>query len=357
MQVSMTDAPGCGFDHVYVTVQKVSLNQSATAAASDSGWVDIVLNPAQRIDLLTLNNGAMANLGSTTLAAGTYNQMRLVLATNGSATPLPNSIVPAGSNEIGLTVPSATQAGITVAASLTVSANQTSSAVIDFNACQSIVHGGASGSYTLQPVLDVMPNYTSGASGYVSTSLNPALTTVSLQQSGAVIKATLPDATGRFVLEPAPPGTYDLVVASPAHADTVVTGVTVAANAVTGVSTTSVPLAPQGDVDGTLTGFALTGVNPAAATIIARQALSSGDTITVAAMPVDSDTGAYTLAVATAAPMVASFSAPPATLNFTADSARAGLYTLLANSGSTTKTATNVQAVAGASVTTNFTFP
>jgi len=357
MQVSMTDAPGCGYDHVYVTVQKVSVNQSATAAATDPGWVDIAVTPAQRIDLLTLSNGTMANLGTTSLAAGTYSQLRLVLVTSGSTTPLPNSVVPTGSNEVSLTIPATLQSGIAVSTNLSVAANQTTSAAIDFNACQSIAHGGTSGSYTLKPVISVTTNYASGASGYVNTQLNPALTTVSLQQAGVVVKATMPDATGKFVVEPAAPGTYDLVIASPGHASTVVTGVAVAANSVTSVSTSSAPLTPQGDVDGTLTGFALTGVNPADARVVAQQVLSSGDTITVAALPVDIDTGAYSLVVAAAAPMVASFTAPPAIMNFAADSARAGLYTLVATSGAASKTAVGVKAVAGASTTTNFTFP
>ena len=53
LNLSLADAPSCGYDQVNVTIDKVSVNQSATASDTDPGWVDITLNPAQRFDLLT----------------------------------------------------------------------------------------------------------------------------------------------------------------------------------------------------------------------------------------------------------------------------------------------------------------
>src|SRR6516164_9902897 len=103
LRVSLTDAPSCGFDHVNVTVQKVSVNQSATASDTDAGWTDITLSPAMRVDLLSLTNGALATLGQTPLSAGHYSQIRLVLAANDSSNPLANSVVPTGGAETALT--------------------------------------------------------------------------------------------------------------------------------------------------------------------------------------------------------------------------------------------------------------
>ncbi len=91
LQLSMTDAPACGYDHVYVTVQKVRVHQSSTAGDSEAGWSEVVLNPAKRIDLLTLTNGVLADLGQTPLPAGKYTQMRLVLGSD-------NSVMPTGSS-------------------------------------------------------------------------------------------------------------------------------------------------------------------------------------------------------------------------------------------------------------------
>ena len=50
LRLAMTDAPACGFDTVNVTVEKVRVHQSSTAADADGGWSEVVLNPARRID-------------------------------------------------------------------------------------------------------------------------------------------------------------------------------------------------------------------------------------------------------------------------------------------------------------------
>ncbi|CAN5862579.1 hypothetical protein BH11PSE12_BH11PSE12_05850 [soil metagenome] len=71
LSVAMTDAPSCGYDAVNVTVQKIRVHQSATAGENDAGWTDITLNPARKINLLNLTNGALEELGQTPLAAGT----------------------------------------------------------------------------------------------------------------------------------------------------------------------------------------------------------------------------------------------------------------------------------------------
>ena len=38
LKLAMTDSPGCGYDHVYVTVNKIRIHPSASATDSDSGW-------------------------------------------------------------------------------------------------------------------------------------------------------------------------------------------------------------------------------------------------------------------------------------------------------------------------------
>ena len=65
LRVALTDAPACGFDHVYITVDRVRVHQTSTANDNDAGWSEVVLNPTQRIDLLGLTNGVLAELGQT----------------------------------------------------------------------------------------------------------------------------------------------------------------------------------------------------------------------------------------------------------------------------------------------------
>ncbi len=358
--VSLTDAPACGFDAVNVTVQKVRVHQSNTAAPTDAGWTDITLASPMRVDLLSLNNGILAFLGQTPLPAGRYQQMRLVLAPNSGSNPLANSVTPTGMSAVPLTTPSAVQSGVKMNVDINVAANQMVDVVIDFNACKSVVTAGASGMYLLKPVLTVTPQYISGILGYVAPALANGNTSVSLQDNtGTVVKATVPDSTGKFLLQPVAPGTYTLVVTAPNTATAVVTGVVVADGTVTSVDASANPISPPGSPTATLKGAVTTGTTPIDASVTALQTftLSGGGTIEVDSMGVDSVTGAYLLTVPVAAPVVAPFVAPPAMLNFSADGAVAGNYTLQAASSGATKSAGPITLTAGAMVTTNFTFP
>jgi hypothetical protein len=62
LHVVMTDAPACGYDAVNITVDRVRVHQSSSAVDGDTGWSEIVLSPARRIDLLGLTNGVLEDL-------------------------------------------------------------------------------------------------------------------------------------------------------------------------------------------------------------------------------------------------------------------------------------------------------
>ena len=356
LRVAITDAPACGYDAVNVTVQKVRVNQSATAADTDAGWSEIVLNPAQRIDLLSLQNGVLAELGQTPLPAGTYTQLRLVLAANDSTTPMANSVVPTGGSEIALKTPSAQQSGLKMNVDLAVGANQMIDLVLDFNACKSVVKAGNSGQYLLKPVVSVVPRFVSGATGFVDMTLANGNTLVSLQQGGVIVKATAPDSAGKFLLQPVSPGTYDLVIAAPGQATLVVTDVVVADGLVTPLDTSTTRFALTASASGTANGTITTATTPIDATVDARQTLTGGHVIDVGAAVADGTAGTYAIVLPVGAPMVAAYVAAPGTLSFAADTAVAGKYGLNAVSGGVTKTAGPITLTAGGTVTTDFSF-
>ncbi|MES2228042.1 MAG: DUF4382 domain-containing protein [Pseudomonadota bacterium] len=354
LRVSMTDAPACGYDAVNVTVQKVRVNQSATAGDTDGGWSEIVLAPAKRIDLLTLTNGALETLGATALPAGKYTQLRLVLAANDSATPLANSVVPTGSTEVALTTPSAAQTGLKVNLDLDVAADKIADLVIDFDACKSVVKRGNSGQYNLKPVLSATPVLSDAGLrvvGYVDPSIALPSTLVSVQAGGVPVKATVPDVNGKFVLYPVPAGNYDLVVSASGHVTAVMTAVPVTTTAYTNVNTALLPIAPPGTTLRTVSGT----LSPATATVRATQLLSGGPTVEVAWGTVDATTGAFSFALPIGAAVRTAYVENPASLSFVGDTTTPPKYTLEAASGGVTKTlAIDVSAPVAPVV---FTFP
>ncbi len=337
LRFAVTDAPACGYDQVNVTLQKVRVHQSTTAADTDSGWSEVVLAPEKRVDLLTLTNGVLEELGQTALPAGKYTQLRLVLADNTPAAPLANSVVPTGGAETALDTPSAAQSGLKLNVDIDVPAGQLADFVIDFDACKSVVRRGNSGRFNLKPVIRVIPRLTAAGLrvvGYVAPAIANPATQVSLQLNGVPVRATVPDASGTFVLYPVPVGSYDLVVTAAGHATSVMTSVPVTTATVTAVNGTATAITPVTSASRTVTGT----VTPTSATVRATQALSGGPTVEAAWAPVDADTGRFDFTLVQAAPGKTAYVANPVTLAFTPDPTAAGKYRLVAASGAATKT-------------------
>ncbi|MDQ3195847.1 MAG: DUF4382 domain-containing protein, partial [Pseudomonadota bacterium] len=251
LHVLLTDAPACGFNAVNVTVAKVRAHRSSDANENDSGWTDIILNPARKINLLNLSNGALEDLGQAPLDAGHYTQLRLVLEPNTSARPVANSVIPAGGTETPLVTPSAVQSGIKLKSQFDVAENTLVDIVLDFDACKSIVARG-NGSYSLKPVVRVIPLIVSGGiTGVLDPALAASSPMVTAQLDGVVVKGTVPDPqTGSFTLSPivrsSTAGNYEVVVTAQDHASAVISDVPVVAKANTTVSTSPIMLPASG---------------------------------------------------------------------------------------------------------------
>jgi hypothetical protein len=79
--VSATSNVTALYSHVWVTVQDVKVNTSATAAPGDSSWLDFPLSTPQTFDLASVTNGGLAIFGSQLkIPTGTYLQLQLLLA-------------------------------------------------------------------------------------------------------------------------------------------------------------------------------------------------------------------------------------------------------------------------------------
>ena len=249
VNVTMSDPPSCmppngQFTHVYVTVRSVQAHISATATDSSSGWQELapqLASSPMQIDLFSKPQTTciLAQLGSASLPAGTYQQIRLLLVSNttaASAGPSTNACAGSGFNCVvledstvhelqlssqdntGLKIPP----GQIVGGPLQVTAGQSVDLNIDFNACASIVAEG-NGKFRLKPTLtagQVSAN-NSGITGKVVDSVSKAPIAGSVQvaleqpdSSGVdrIIMQSVADSNGNFNFCPLPTGTFDIVV-------------------------------------------------------------------------------------------------------------------------------------------------
>jgi len=350
LRVALTDAPACGYDEVNVTIERVRVHQSSTADDNDGGWVDIpVVNGPRKVDLLSLTNGVLMELGQTTLTAAFYSQIRLVLASN-SSIPLSNTVKPTGGVETEMKTPSAQQSGLKLINGFTVAPNTVTDIVLDFDACKSVVKAGNSGMYLLKPVIRMIPRTLTptAIAGYVQTGVTGV--TVSAQKNGVVMKATQPDANGQFVLAPLDPAMspYDVVFTGENLTTSVIAAVPVVANQTTTLNSSTDRVPMPTSTSGTVTG----NVGPAAArdtaSVRALQAVGTVPAVEVAHVNVDPLTGDYSLLLPTAAPRLLVYSNPLVTpLAFQEQPASAGKYKLEAS-------ATGYQTQLGSEITVTF---
>lgn len=143
MEVLLHDAPA-NYDEVNVFIERVEVNNSE----SDEGWVELN-SPQQSYDLLKLTNGATEVLGSAELPVGTYEQVRLILSSEG------HSVVVDG-EEHSMFVPSGAQTGIKLNVNAEIEPDFTYTMLLDFDAARSVVVRGnqqAGEDYLLKPVI------------------------------------------------------------------------------------------------------------------------------------------------------------------------------------------------------------
>ncbi|MDP3138065.1 MAG: DUF4382 domain-containing protein, partial [Burkholderiaceae bacterium] len=302
----------------------------------DTGWTDIALSTPRRIDLLSLTNGVLEELGTTALPAGRYSQVRLVLVDNTTASPLANAVQPTGGALVPLSTPSAQQSGLKLQAGFTVAAGQMADIVLDFDACKSIVKRGNSGQYNLKPVVSVFERLVSSIEGYVTNSFVISSTTVAAQVRGVTVRSTMPDASGKFSIPYLGAGTYNVVVTSDGRSTAVVMGVPVAAGRATTLNGTTTAIVTPVSAMRTVSGV-LSTTSGSSTALLADARVRALQTFTVllpveiANVTVDADLGIYSLRLPAAAPMLATYVAGNAPA-LVADTAVAGKYTVQASS-------------------------
>lgn len=336
LRLALTDAPACGYDHVYVTVDSVKVHQSASAGENDPGWYPITLpSLPKRIDLLELRNGLLEELGQTALPVGRYTQMRLVLSPNSTSLPYANAVTPTGGAQAALTTPSAQQSGLKLNVDIEIEPGKLAEFVLDFDACKSVVSAGNSGKFNLKPVISVLPRFIDGMAvdGYVANS--SPYTSVSLQLNGVVVRSTVPDPLrqGYFALPylPISSANYDLVIADPGRGTRVVSAVPVTPMAITHVSAANQAIQLSNSNAQNLVASATAGNAIPDATISVHQSLGTDREIELASRTVDSVNGSSSFTLATDPVQVATYSPTLAPLSWLPYNASAAQFSVRSN--------------------------
>ncbi len=329
LSVSLTDAAVGGFEAVNITVSKVRVHQSTSASDGDSGWSEIVLNPARKINLLDLANGVLEELGQVPLPAGHYTQLRLVLSAN-TGMNTANSVVLSGTTtEIPLVTPSAMHSGIKLINEFDVAPGQRVDLVLDFDALKSVVRRG-NGSYGLMPVIRCIPSGVNGIDGFVDPALLGSGVMASAQVNGEIVRSSAPNAqTGEFFLARLVPGSYDVVITADGRATAVIVNVPISSPTGTVIVSTSaapisLPTATTRTISGVIT------LNPPDATTVAyvstKQTFTAGPTITVKSQGADLLSGDYSLTLPAGAPLLGQYGAGTLPIAFIAQSTATGIY-------------------------------
>lgn len=324
-------APG-SFSNVWITITSVKAHISPTADTNSAGWQELApqLNSApMQVDLLHLPaNGQclLQQLGSTSLPAGDYQQIRLILLANAATSTPPSTNACASLGNVFNCVVNSTGAhtldlsseantglkippGQIMGGPIHVATGQSVDLNIDFNTCAPSIIAEGNGGFRLKPTLTagvVSPNLT-GISGQIvdSVTMQPvAGAMVTLQfpdQSGTdrIAMQVLTDSAGRFGFCPLPVGAVFDVVTDAITSSGTAYDATVVFNVTGGTNLGAVPLIAEtpgsvgastgpGTLQGTIT--AINGMTGAGidATISALQTVtvsSASHTFTVPLFP------------------------------------------------------------------------
>jgi hypothetical protein len=209
LSVVMTDSPIANVQSATVWVSRVYLIGGADSTGSQ---YTITSTPAQ-YDLLSLQGGVTAALGTTTIPVGDYTQMRLVVD-SARITLAGGLLFSGGSASATVKVPSGMQTGIKVnfQGSVHVAPGQTI-LVVDFDASENFVFTGPAGAPTgvlFKPVLHAtVENVAASIAGTVTPASAKAKLYAIFSANGDTVATALADTTtGAYKLWFLPPGAY-----------------------------------------------------------------------------------------------------------------------------------------------------
>jgi hypothetical protein len=207
LKIHLTDAPA-DYDEVNITFSSIEIHRE------DTGWFT-VSTEIQKVDLLTLRNGATILFADTVLTTGIYTQIRLHI--------VEAEVVVDGVTH-PLEIPSGEQSGLKLIHRFEIVPDFTHELLLDFDAYRSI-HQTGNGRYIMRPTIRVVPIIISGVmtGRILPVEANAFVWTY----NGIDTMSTVAASDGFFKLIALPGATYDLYI-EPQDAtlrDTVITGI------------------------------------------------------------------------------------------------------------------------------------
>jgi hypothetical protein len=161
LSVSLTDSAG-SYKAVYITIESVEVHTGGNDN-DNKNWLTIPMDK-DTINLCELTNGVFEKLGSLRLATGNYTQLRLHLNDTpednelnilSELHPFANYAILEDLSQNGLKIPSGFQSGVKIVKGFTISENETTEIILDFDASKSVVEAGKSGKWILKPTIKV----------------------------------------------------------------------------------------------------------------------------------------------------------------------------------------------------------
>jgi hypothetical protein len=279
--VEVTATTPASVIHLYVTVKEIWLTTQTDATPSSGQWVRKVLSDPVTLDLATLNGGATTAFDSLEMDAGTYAQIRLVLAgveedltksartlglnwndavqyldASGTSHLVPLELpYPGGSLLSAISI----KLGGSSLLKASASSDETGSVIFDIDALHGLVILDDDGDRRalLNPGLQAADASKAGTitgtldlSG-IATGIDGIVVSAEVVDADntrhSIVKSTRPRSDGSFTLYPLPAedsdqGSYDIVVHGPGVSTLLVTGVPVQAGQSTSLQASSIPL-------------------------------------------------------------------------------------------------------------------
>ena len=221
MRMTLTDAPA-DFDSVVLVIREVAVH---SASADSENWIKFV-PAATYYDLLTLQNGVFAELGTWTLPAGHFTQVKLLLD--------PGSYLVIDGQRVPLTIPSGLQTGLKLVGEFDVPAGSLVDIGLDFDAAHSI-HQTGNGRWMLKPTVRIVTRTLTGSIVGTVAPADTASSVFAIMGTDTIASAKTGN-DGGFALSLLLPGSYNVAIDGPMSLrDTTLTGVSVVAGQATNV--------------------------------------------------------------------------------------------------------------------------